>query len=157
MKLKNEKIFLDHKNQRLPVPSFCFKIIDENGTGKKTVYLVSNNPYESKPQIKKQIVEMFGDNFTDFEDYDGARKFEKIYSDAKKGYTVTIPYEDFMKSEHVKFDPANVNERAIDLFEGKQINVIQDKEKLHILQVIHEIPQTDWKNKGKLHVYYSWD
>jgi hypothetical protein len=134
MKLEGKTIFLDPDNRKLPVANYLYKIVDNKTTNEKSVYVVSNNPHTDKATIETELKKTFGENVKNL-----GGNFEEV----SKGFTVEIPYDDFVKVVKIDFDGENIIKHPIPLSDdGKSINVIQNANQLNVVQVKYEMART---------------
>lgn len=140
MTLNGADIFLDHENKRLPVPRYLYKIITEKKSGLTEVYVVNNNPYEDVTNIESEIGNSFSDK---------AIILSGNFLDVSKGYTFMVPFDEFIKIVDISFVNQTVNNHSIPLSQG-QIQIVQDPNQLHILQVRYDMEMTLGKMKGIL-------
>lgn len=91
MTLEGKEIYLEPDTKQIPVPRYLIKLVTTVSSGKTDVYVVYNNPYGAKQNIKDEIEEVFGNTTTEFS------------SDVEKGYAFQMTYEDFKKAVNKAF------------------------------------------------------
>jgi DNA/RNA endonuclease G (NUC1) len=140
LKLEGKEIYLDHHdplNKRLPVPDKFYKIIHNKTDNTREVYVISNNPFADKKVLEAEMRETFGDHAKTFND------------NVVKGYTFTVPYDEFIKTVDTNFQNEVTTKHEIPLTdEGKAIHVIQHPTLLHVLQVKYDMDKTEGQTKG---------
>jgi DNA/RNA endonuclease G (NUC1) len=140
LKLDGKEIYLDRHNplnKRLPVPERFYKIVHNKTDDTREVYVISNNPFADKKELEAEMRETFGDSAKTFDD------------NVQKGYTFTVPYDDFIKTVDTKFEGEVTAKHEIPLTgEGKAINVVQHPTLLHVLQVKYDMDKTEGQTKG---------